>query len=675
MKPVRLIMIALALAALAARAIAQDDPFAQLKSYDFQNRKPVVAIHNMIRQSLTDKARLAAIEKNLIGVLQDSSTTFAGKQEACKMLWVIGTARSVPALAKMLPDEKLGNIARYALERNPDPAAGKALRSALAAAKGRALTGVINSLGDRGDPEAAPLLKRSALSPDKIVSESAVVALGKIGTPGALVVLQSHPARNTLIVCQAILRCADRLAASGRKAEAERVYASMAAKGRPSVARATAIQGLAAMHSPKAGAAALASLKSGDPYVQRVAARVCGTLPGAQTLLTSLAFWQKLPAGAQTVLLTAWADRREPGAATVALAATESRDQTLRIAAIQAAARCGGAKAVPRLAEMAAKGPDNGAAREALAGMPGREAEQVLLQIARQGQPETRAAVLGILSDRPDPAAMSVLMEAAHGSDNRAASEALKALGRIGDPQTHTEIVRILVATQDDGVRDAAREAVVAIAQRIGDRDRAAAPVLAAFPEASTEGKCALLPVLAEIGGGRALDELTKAADSGEGEVKRTAIATLAETWSDSRPLPTLMGIAKSDPDKSLRVQALRGCIRLIGQDNGMPAEEKVSKLSDALAIAERPEEKKQVLSVLRDCRVPSAVELAAAMLDDTDLFPEAADTVLYLAAPQRRDNRNLRAVKGEATDAALDKIIANTKDDNQKALAQKLKG
>ena len=55
-------------------------------------------------------------------------------------------------------------------------------------------------------------------------------------------------------------------------------------------------------------------------------------------------------------------------------------------------------------------------------------------------------------------------------------------------------------------------------------------------------------------------------------------------------------------------------------------------------------------------------------------MFGDAATVILYLAGPQRKNNRDLGAVKGDATTAALDKIIQATKDDAQRAEAQKLK-
>src|SRR5512140_1271871 len=69
-------------------------------------------------------------EQQLIQVLQSDAGP-AEKDAACARLKWIGTARCVPALAALLPDEPLSHSARYALESLKAPAAGQALRWAL----------------------------------------------------------------------------------------------------------------------------------------------------------------------------------------------------------------------------------------------------------------------------------------------------------------------------------------------------------------------------------------------------------------------------------------------------------------------------------------------------------------------------------------------------------------
>ncbi len=662
------------LVTISAGVQAQDDPFEKLKSYDFQSRTPVAAIHSMIQQNISDKAKTAEIEQKLITVLDDPNASFAGKQEACRFLWIIGTPKSVPSLQKMLLDDKLSNMARYALERNQDPSAAKALRGAVSKTSGSVQIGLINSIGNRGDNSAVSLLKPLASSSDTLVSEAAISALGKIGTSSSVSALHSLPP--SLIVGKALIRSAEKLAASGKTGEAERIYQGFAEDKNQSLLQAEGLRGLAALHAKSAPETTLASLRSTDPYIQVVSARLAVTMTDPETTDKVIAMWPGVSAPAQDVILAGLAERHEKSAANIAALAAQSHDPILRTTGIQSLAKVGGPNAVPRLVAILIHGEaaDKGTAHESLAGMPGADSEAAILKLASSGQPDDRAYLMNVLADRPSAAAKTVLLSSIADSNAYIAVPALKAIGRAGGPAEYPAVIKVLVSTQNDEVRDASKDAVLAISRHIGDRDAAAEPVLSAYAGAASAGKTALLPVLSEIGGDKALDVLTKASSSEDASVKQAAITALAESWSDSKPMPTLLTAAKSDSNKVIRVQALRGYLRLLAQDDHIAANDKAADVSQAIAAAERPEEKKQAVSILRDCRTDQAVSIAAKLLDEPELFSDSADTILYLAAPQRKNDKDQAAVTGAAVTAALDKIIATTKDDAQKALAQKIK-
>ena len=71
-----------------------------------------------------------------------------------RWLGVVGSAKSVPALAALLSDPDLAHPARMALEPMANADAGTALRAALGKVQGKLLSGVIASIGARRDPQA-----------------------------------------------------------------------------------------------------------------------------------------------------------------------------------------------------------------------------------------------------------------------------------------------------------------------------------------------------------------------------------------------------------------------------------------------------------------------------------------------------------------------------------------
>jgi HEAT repeat protein len=120
-------------------------------------------------------------EQSLLAILS-SDADLRTKAHACQDLVHTGGAKSVPALAALLNDEKLSDYARSPLEMIKDPSAEAALRDALPKLQGRLLAGVVNSLGVRQDTDAIPALAKLALDPKSGVSEEALTALALIGT-------------------------------------------------------------------------------------------------------------------------------------------------------------------------------------------------------------------------------------------------------------------------------------------------------------------------------------------------------------------------------------------------------------------------------------------------------------------------------------------------------------
>jgi HEAT repeat protein len=667
---------ALMLALTLAPAYAQD-PLQELRRYDYQDRSALDAISKQIVAAGKDATTLAALEAGLVAVLTDPQATDGAKLEVCTFLQRMGTARSVPALVPLLVEPKTSDLARLALERNADPSAGVALRGALNASRGATLVGIINSVGNRGDGLAVATLKALTASAEPLVAEAAVNALGKIGGASAVVALRTvkNPA---LPVAPALLRAAGTLAAAGKRTDAKEIYESLLRPAQPEVIRSGALMGLVAVGAPKLGELALRLARTApEPQLQRVAGRVLGMQSDPVTVKSGISAFASLPTPAQLALLAAWADRREKAATPVALEALKSADSEVRVAAIQTVARVAGLAAVMPLSVIAQEGEQAGVARTALARMGGSGVEDALLRLASIGPGKIPPAVILVLGERPTPRSTAALLTiaASKEQETRVSVTALKVLEKTATPTQADGLIKLLVSTPDDQVRDGAQTALVAIAQRSGDREGAAQPLLVAMGSASVAGQVALLGALAELGGAGALGALTQATASPNLALKNAALSGLANTWSDSSALPTLLLLVRQSASKEDRVQALRGSLRLLATDDRMPAPQKLAQLTELFRLAERVEEKRQALSVLREVRLPAAAAMAGQSLDNPELIAEATDAILYLAAPQRKDRTNLPAVTGNEMRAALEKLITTTADEKIREQARKLRG
>ncbi len=135
----------------------------------------------------TPPAERAQAEDRLLKALALPGVTEAGRQFLCQMLVLVGSAKSVPALAALLRDAKSVESARYALDAIAAPESSAALREALGVVTGPAKAGLIGSIGVRGDTAARAALaaiKDSTAEP-ALVREAATRALELLATAKA----------------------------------------------------------------------------------------------------------------------------------------------------------------------------------------------------------------------------------------------------------------------------------------------------------------------------------------------------------------------------------------------------------------------------------------------------------------------------------------------------------
>jgi len=219
----------------------------KVKAYDFgQSRASLTELEDVIRKAYGDQAEMGKCEAALAAVLE-SDAKYAGKQWVCRQLSIIGTAACVPALAKMLTNDELADMARYALERIPGRESGMALRDALGKTSGKTRIGIINTIGERGYQGSAGSLVEFLGSSDKATACAAAAALGKIGGADAAAALKAAKDKADgdlkAAVLDAYLQCADKMAAAGEKDAAMAIYTELGGADNPKLIQQAALRG------------------------------------------------------------------------------------------------------------------------------------------------------------------------------------------------------------------------------------------------------------------------------------------------------------------------------------------------------------------------------------------------------------------------------------------------
>jgi uncharacterized protein len=252
--------------ASANKGSSMEQQLAKIKTYDFgDSRAALTELSDEIRKAYGKPEELKKYEAALIDVLK-SDAKFAGKQYAARELSIIGTEQSVPVLAGMLTSEEYSDMARYALERIPGPAATKAMFEAMPKAQGKAKIGIVNGLGERaswdwGNSSAAKAaswdwgncateIGKLTDNSDKALSGAAISALGKIGGPEAVKALdktlQSAPDNQKTLVYDALLKAAEKMMNKSDRPGALRIYTSLNKEGVPQLVRTAALKGIVA---------------------------------------------------------------------------------------------------------------------------------------------------------------------------------------------------------------------------------------------------------------------------------------------------------------------------------------------------------------------------------------------------------------------------------------------
>ncbi len=214
-------------AALADEAV--DKAFEALATYKWGNDRGVLQpIDDAVAASHGDQDARKALETRLTGVLKTDAPQ-AANDFVCRKLSLVGSEECVPTVAALLTDEKLSHMGRYVLERIPCDSALAAMRDALDKVDGKLKIGVINSLGVRRDAEASGALVALLDDSDAGIAQAAAAALGKIGSPEAAKALQALYAKDpqSLAAADALLACAERLLADGKKLDALMIYKTL----------------------------------------------------------------------------------------------------------------------------------------------------------------------------------------------------------------------------------------------------------------------------------------------------------------------------------------------------------------------------------------------------------------------------------------------------------------
>ncbi len=409
-------------------------------------------------------------------------------------------------------------------------------------------------------------------------------------------------------------------------------------------------------------------LKSEDVAMHPAAISMVKEMPGEQVTKALAKELPNLSATSQVQLLSALAERGDRAALPAVTAAANAEDDSVRLAALKALSQLGDASSVTLLAQIAAstKREQQKAARESLYRLRGSEIDEKILASIPQAEAKTKIELIRSIGERNIYTGVKTLLETAQDSDSKVRVESFKVLKEVATGQDLPALIERLLKAQSQAERKEAEKTVAAVAHKIDDKSRQAEAVLAVLTSVKeVQGRCSLLSVLGKIGDDNSIEVLRTALKDEDVKIQDAAIRALSE-WPSPVPLTDLQDVTENSDNNVHRILALRGFIRLIGLDSDRPAEETVNLYKQAMNLAPDATLKRQVLSGLANVKSIDALQMAAEYLDDSTLQQEAELSVVKIAGATHRSHP-------KETEAALQKVIQNTKSDSVREEAQKV--
>jgi HEAT repeat protein len=573
-------------------------------------------------------------ERTALAVLR-SDAPEADKAVACKTLAVHGTADCVPDLAKLLGNERLSSWARIPLEAIPDPACDAALKTACGSLTGRLLVGCVNTLGVRRDAGSVELLGKLLGDGDPAVVEAAAVGLGSIGDAAAAELLGKGLAAGEAGVrgaaAEGAVLCAERLAAAGQTAAATALYDAVRKADVPKTRVAEATRGAILVRGAAGIPLLVEQVRSPDRELSRIGLSTARELraPGVDAAL--VAELPRMSPQRAALVIEALADRGGPAVLPALVEAAAAGPKEPRLAAVRSLGRIGDAGSVERLLAIAGEqDPDLAAAAVAALGGMSAEAAGAIDDKIRGRLAAARGPALGTLLDlvgRRRIAAVDEVVKALDDADPAVRGRAVACLGEVVDLERLPLLVKRATAAGAGPDAEAALKALRTACVRMPDRDACAEKLVAAMATAGTEQKVAVLDILGQVAGDKALAAIVAAARSDDAALQ-DASTRLLGGWMTADAGPPLLDLAKTMPAGKFQDRAFRGYLRILRQFT--PGDgERATMGKAAYAAARDVDDRRAVLDAVK--RTPTMDILR--MTADAGEVPELRDEAREAAA------------------------------------------
>ena len=280
-----------------------------------------------------------------------------------------------------------------------------------------------------------------------------------------------------------------------------------------------------------------------------------------------------------------------------------------------------------------------------------------------------RVAIVGILSERRETAALPALVDAAVDADAEVRAAAITVLGAMGGPEQIPGMVAGLLAARTDAERSDADRAIVQVCKEHRSKDLAAAALLDRFRAADPAAREVLLPTLARVGGPAVLEIVDGLIASPDAADRKLGLVALAR-WPDATVKDRLLHLVAQVSTEEERDMLLGGLIRIAPlPNNSLDPAGKLALVEQTMALCRRDQDRGKLLERASAIRTVETLRYVLPYVDQPALAESACQSIVELA-----HQRKLRDGNKDEFMTALDKVLAATKNEEVADRAQRYK-
>lgn len=661
----------------------------------------------------------ATNDKILIETIQkpgEEPQDIYAKMLACKKLGRIGSEAAIPELVKMLANEKLNFIARYALEPMPSKKVDDVLRKAVAELNGACLVGVIDTIGVRKDAAAVSLLKDLlAKKPEAQVKKAIYAALGAIADTDSaailLLELKGEKDANEVVtrgLGDAILDAARKFEVEGKIDTAKDLFDAVVIDRFPVfIQKAGAYHGLLIrkgegapilaekLQSPKL-CCFTGALKAIRAFAPEDSAKIVGTVLATYSKLQEerkafviRALGDRTDKVSQEMIIGNLADSKAPK---FLLDQFHTGSEEVKCAVLYALSKVDydknktAVQLIHDVIDILVKKPSSNqidSLRLCLSKTASKEIAKLVEEAINDWGSDTnkllaldeinQQLIVALLINAGDlriSKAVPTLVRIAtlEGVNKRISDAAVDALSDIVTLDQFSQMLDILKKEKDAKRAD---WILKAICTRL-PREECAAEVGKVFEKSTTAKKEELLPVLMQIGGKTALKCVVAACWKEDTADKATQILGSWNTPDDVEDVAAAcMQLAVSAPNNKYRIRGIRSYIRIPRQFN-LPTDQKIAMCKKAFDAAVRPEDKNLVFDVFTRIVEVASVEAALSYVKSNDTYKERACSVAVTVAEKITFKGESKGPRTKLC-ALMNQVLETSANNSLKARAQKV--